>query len=329
MQQPGTASSALCALHPTEAASAVCARCGSFMCLGCSERGTQVMCPRCRAFAAGGFPLTREDLQFSRVWDHAWASFSREWVMLSLASLILAMVIGAGSIVSSLLNRGLMSLAGVEINRSNPLATMTGFAVEMGLNLTVGTVVNLVVQSFATMGFLRVVMDALIGRKVDLARMFSLLPRLPSFLALQLVVVGVVQLPLYVMIGGVTFAAYRTLDLHSPDSLLSLSVFGAGVTTALLIIVYSLVTLPITFFAGPEFVVGNCTPLEAIRRAWRMADGLRISLVGYSLVVVAVAGLSALLCCIGLLPGMALVYAVLLTLFLAARDPSVGPASFD
>jgi hypothetical protein len=323
----GTASSAVCALHPLEPASGVCARCGNFVCGACTEGGTQVMCPRCRAFAAVGFPLTRANFEFSRVWDHAWAAFTREWAMLSLAALILLMFGAASSLISTIMNRGILFVLGLKTDPANPFTK--AFFVEFGLNATLGTLINLLIQSVALFGFMRVLMDALIGRKVDLARMFSLLPRLPSFLALQLLVFALVQLPLYLVIGGIGGLVSRQVDFNSPETLLSFSVFAAVAAIAVLVFVYSVITLPITFFAGPELLVGNCSPFEAIRRAWAMADGLRVGLLGYSIVFVAVLLAGFVLCCVGFIPALALGYALVLTLFLAARDPSFGPAAFE
>ena len=39
---------ACCAVHADETARTVCQRCGSFMCLDCSNRGTELRCAKCR-----------------------------------------------------------------------------------------------------------------------------------------------------------------------------------------------------------------------------------------------------------------------------------------
>lgn len=337
MQQPQATPNAQCALHPGAVATGVCARCGSFMCPTCSDGGTQPMCPRCRAFSSPAFPLTRDDFDFSRVWDHAWNSFAREWVMLCVAVIIFGAIAGIGAGLSSVFNKILLYVAGIHSDPANPLGNVKALLAEFALGQTVGMVINTVVQSVAMMGLVRVVLDVLVGRKADLGRMFVNLERLPSWIAMMLLQFVIVQVPAWLIIGGTGYAALHDYDLDSLSQMLKSSngpehlgvmllTFAAG---SLLVMIFWFIALPLPLFAGPELLVSGCSPVEAISRAWRMASGHRFAIIGYGLMVTLVNVVGVVACCVGALPAFALGTVLTCTLFLALRDPSFGPASFE
>ncbi len=336
MQQPQAAPNAQCAVHPGRAATGVCARCGSFMCATCSDGGRQPMCPGCRGFASAAFPLTREDFDFSRVWDHAWASFSREWLMLSVAVVILLAIGGIGAGLSSIVNKVILYAAGIQSDPANPLGNFKALGAELVLGQTVGVVLNTVVQAVALSGLWRVTLDALIGRKADIGRMFVNLERLPVWILTTLLQFVIVQVPALLVLVVSAVVALRGDDLESFGELVKsgngarlaqvMLVFGAG---GLVVSVLWLVALPLSMFAGPELLVSGCSPGEAISRAWRMASGHRLAIVGYALMESLVVVVGALACCVGLVPAMALGLALNGTVFLALRDPAFGPATFE
>lgn len=92
-----------------------------------------------------------------------------------------------------------------------------------------------------------------------------------------------------------------------------------------LIFLAVILSLPVTLFASPELIVGNCGPVEALSRAWALGRGQRWRVVGYSLLSGAIAMVGMLACCVGLLPAFPLAYMILLALFLALRNSSSLP----
>ncbi len=67
------------------------------MCDECCLGGSELSCPKCRALLGEGFPYSRDNHDFSRLWDFSFAAWKREWVMLSVGFVILFGVqIGVG-----------------------------------------------------------------------------------------------------------------------------------------------------------------------------------------------------------------------------------------
>jgi hypothetical protein len=182
-----------------------------------------------------------------------------------------------------------------------------------------------------------VTLDVLIGRKADVGRMFVNLERLPSWVAVMLLQFVIIQIPALLVLVGAAVFGLRGYDVDSFTDLFKSG--GSGERLAQLVLVFGaaslvvtvlwLVALPVTMFAGPELLVGRCSPGEAISRAWRMASGHRLAIIGYTLMVGLVNLIGFAACCVGIVPGVALGMALTGTLFLSLRDPSFGPASFE
>jgi len=333
MQQPSTAASgARCAVHADRTASLVCARCGSFMCPECSEGGAQAQCPKCRALLGGdAFPYSRADYDFGRLWAHAWSSFSREWLMLTLGALVLlAFLIGA-SLVSSLLNTLFLQLVGV--------AAAPGSLRSLGISFVTGQVfsvlISMVVQGVAMTGFYRIVMDALLGRRVELGRMFGQLKKLPTYLGTQLVLFVAVTIPTLLYFAGLVLAGLVAIgvDLRNLGSTNYEKMFHPGLLSVVAlgslayVVAAIIVILPLTAFVVPELVVSDAGVFEVIGRAWRMASGHRLALFGYGVAIVLLITIATFLCFVPVLPALGLGTCLFLSLFLALRNGMGLPAA--
>lgn len=318
---------ALCAIHTERSADAVCTRCGSFMCSECSENRIQEHCPSCRT-NIGAFPFSRNDFDFGRVWSYAFERWRGDLVQLGLCGLVFTVMSGAGSLVSNIFTQP----GALLIQKGGQNAIVTGGAL-MGLGLVVATVANIFVQGIGLMGLMRVVIDALQGKKVEFNRMFSQMKRLKSYALLQLVIIGAIVVP-FVLIGGVVgvmiisskTSPERWVETAGPLLGLGVLVFGVAVLVLMIFL------LPLTFSTW-EIVYGGAGAIESIRRSWLLGSGFRAETLGYSLVAglasggIVVAGLLAL--CVGVVVAIpiaiALQHAVVGALYLALRTNSGLP----
>lgn len=335
MAQPAP-QGAQCAAHPDRAARFACSRCGNFMCDECSLGGSETQCPACRAKTGGDFPLSRNDYDFGRVWDYAFEAWKREWVMLSVCAVLLMMVGMVGGVIASIFQNIGMAASGVKqpAPGSQPdlssLVPLLGWAV---FGQIIGTVINVVVQGVVQMGLLRICIDVLHGQKANLEKLFSQLKRLPDYIVSQLIVFAVVGIPSIVLLlvpvgiilllaGATSYDAFKHLE---PERLFTPITAGIGVLsffTWFVFLVY--VSLPLQFVA-PEIVYGGASGVEAVKRAWALGNGVRLSIFAVGFVAGLVAFVGLLACCVGILPAMGLAQLLSLTLFLAVRKGSGLP----
>ncbi len=323
MQSPQSApAGARCAVHTEVAASAVCARCGNFMCGTCSQGGAQQWCPTCVASYAGAFPFKRDDFDFSRIWDFCWAIFTREWVMLSVAVIIYFFVAMAGGMVGNIFTQAAMQATiggdpGALARDPERLFTARNIAI-LGGAYAMSILISTVVTGIGLMGLIRVSTDVLHGRKVDLGRMFLDIKKLGRYVGAQLLLMAVG------LVGAVPMgiAAYLAFAGARGDRPVVLAV--GGLVSALIALTLAIVALPL-LLAQYEIVYGDAGTIEALSRVWRLGSGFRLQLFGYSLVggLVILAGVIA--CCVGMLPAMGLQQLIMASLYLALRNGSDLP----
>lgn len=322
---------AQCALHAGVPAQVVCARCGNFMCTICSVNGTEAQCPTCRDLRPVAFPYDAS-ADLGTLWNHVTTSFQREMAMCIVATIIFFALAMGGGLVANVISAIINAIFDVKMDPSNPLRDVRGLILSQGISQLIAMVVNLVVQGVALVGLYRVLIDVLVGKKADLARMFSQLHLLPRYLVMQLILFVGITVPILVYFGGVAFVSlrligldWRHLDRFRPEQLVNPGFIGLLFASSLLVIAVSVVVLPVTLFSVPELVVGQCEPVEAIKRAWTLGDGQRLRTLGYSLVagLVVLAGFIA--CCVGMLFALPVSYMLLLSLFLALRQSSSLP----
>lgn len=331
---PGAPSAAQCALHPDQSATEVCARCGNFMCAECSGSGQEPQCPSCRELTSTGeFPFTRGDFSFSQLFDYAFETFKRDWLMICLAVVVVFAVSLLATGISNVINQIILAVLGLQVDSANPTGNLTAFAASTGLSLTLGSAINMVVQGFVVMGLYRVLIDALEGRKVDLSRLFTQARKLGRYIVLNLILMTVTYLPVLAVFGLVAGGALvgsgvspSDLDTDTMRELLGPGVILAMVAALFGVIAYTVWVLPLWLFSVPELVVSESSPVEALQRAWQLAPGLRLATFGYTFIAGLITMGGFLLCCVGVVPAMGLASLLSLSLFLAARSDPAFPA---
>jgi hypothetical protein len=312
----GRTARASCALHPRAAATGTCARCGNFMCDTCSEGGTSPNCPTCRERAGAAWPLHRDAWSVGQLWDLSWAAFQREWGMLSLAALIsLGVTFGA----QLLINIG----AGIGAALDSVVITVL-----LGV---VGFVAQQVVQGLVQLGLLRVCFDVLEGRRVDVSRLFSQMHKVAPYLLTLLLIMVVVAVPLALLIGVVALAlvglggldgSLWNADAVSPELWARLAPFLGvlAIISVVLVVPFVYVLLPV-YLVNPSIAHDEVppSPPRILRDCWEAARGQRLAMFGVGLIAAAVMTVGILLCCVGLVPAMALGQLLMAGLYLTLR----------
>lgn len=311
----GATRGARCAEHGERAAVATCERCGNFMCEECNLGHTAAMCPRCRALTGGtSFPFSRDNWSFDGLWSHCFEAFKREWVLLSLAILILV---------------GVEMFVGMIATIFQAVAEKSGEAAAKVVVTVSSQIVGTIVRGIVQLGIIRVAFDVILGSKADLARIGSQLWKAGRFIVQQILIGLFIGLPivlyLLVLLAIAFFAA--GLTEFDPEALLksgaTAAILGGGILVGLVPILYF--TIPLTF-APMELVLNDrAGAFDGIRAAYVVAKGHRLSVFGFSLLagLLAIAGLLA--CCIGIFPALAIGQLLLGGLFLALRKGSGLP----
>jgi uncharacterized membrane protein len=212
----------------------------------------------------------------------------------------------------------------------------TGVIVAVGISQLLGMVIQQLVLGVVLLGFTRMTIDVLQGKKADIARMFSEVSKLGTYMVQWLLVFVMFDLPTLLYFGGALVVGIRSSG-HSLPSFdnpkraseelvrMMLDVFPTVGLAAVIAIVPLWWMYLARLLIVPEMVYGGAGPFEAISRAFRLASGARLSLLGAYLVgaVVIVAGMLA--CCIGVLPAVALFTLLMTTIYLALRNGSDLP----
>jgi hypothetical protein len=325
----GRGAGALCPLHPEQRASRTCQRCGNFMCDTCSEGGMQLTCPSCRERAGLGhaFALSREQWSVGALLETCWDAFKREWVMICVGVLIVI----AGSLVGNVISQILSFIGG-----------MADHWAVTGLFLVIGFIVSTVVQGLVSLGFMRMLFDALDGRRADVGRMFTQFHKAVPYLLTTLLTFAL-MIPVVVLIfGGALGAAALTGGLDAirnadwmganggqDTSAELVRVLGSlGPSLAMMIVVGgALYVFPGLWLMLPLMLVQpemarseNPNPIETLRRCFAYARGQRLSMTGTLLLggVITLAGF--LFCCVGVLPAAAFFQLLLAGLYLALSN---------
>lgn len=326
--QPGPATGAQCAIHSGVGAPSVCARCGNFMCVACSSNQSERYCPTCRPLMKGSdFPLGA-DAGFDQVWDYCFERFKVEWLMLTIGVVIFLGFAMVGGLMSNVVSAIINSILGLKIDPARPWSNLRDFAISTGISQVIATLLSMPLMGIAIMGLYRMCLDVLEGRKADVARMFSQLHLLPKYVVMQLIIYVAVTIPLYVGIAVLGFLSLKVAGVGLSLDAESLRQWTSGggpvvVAIGLLLMMAALVfVLPVTIFSVPELMVSNCEPIEALRRAFQMASGQRLRLLGYSIVGLVVTMLGALACCVGMVPASISTYLLWMAAFLIARKRS-------
>lgn len=304
------------------------------MCTACSESGVQAQCPSCRSLSAASFPHDAT-ANFETLWSHAWQAFTRDPLMCIVGGVVFFVMLMIGQAVATLFSELVGAILGLRVDSTNPFGNLGAFVASTAVSQVFGGLVSVLVQGVALVGFYRLLIDVLVGKRGDLGRMFSQVHLFGHFVGLQVILFFVVTLPSLLYFGGVGVVAVGmaglrlgALDEMNPERLLNPAIIGLVLLAIVAYLVFLFVILPISLFALPELIVGRCGPLEAVQRAWQLGAGQRLRAFGYSFVagMVVIAGM--VLCCVGLLPALPLATMLLLALFLALRNSSGLPPAF-
>lgn len=323
--------SALCALHPGVPATVVCSRCGNFMCGTCSENGAQAQCPPCRALATEGFPFNA-DSSLGDLFNYCVEVFKRDPANVIIGMVVFFGITMAGSFVAQMISTVVNAATGTAMDQTNPMKDLTRSLVGVGIAQLISMAVNVVVQAIAISGYYRLLMDVLIGRKAEVSRMFSRFKDLGKFVTAQVLLFFISTVPMAMVMLGVMFFALTKAGFNwnhpgdfDPERLINPASMGLFAGALLLIFVVSVVVLPVTMFTIPELLVGNCTPVEALQRTWRLGEGQRLRVFGYTVVMGLISVAGVLACCVGLIVALPISYMLVLSLFLALRASSGLP----
>jgi uncharacterized membrane protein len=291
-----------CAVHPEQAASTICARCGNFMCDTCSEGRTQQSCPGCRVLTGvGSFPFDRESYSLDGVISYAWEHFKREWLMLSLSALVMMVVATGASFATQLLQVGGMAV--------DPI-----FGMILAL---VGQFISAVVQLLLSGGLALIVWDVFRNRTIDIARLFSQFQRLGTY-TIAVVLTALVGIA---AVLPMAIAAFVGMTLASSTSM------EVGITVGVVLGLVAAVPaiwlgLPLVLFVFELAVAGESSPVQALKNAFQMAHGQRLSMLLFLLVYAVILVIGFFACCIGIVPATGLGQLLLLGLYLSLRNGS-------
>jgi hypothetical protein len=324
MQDPQSAGfGAKCAIHPERLASRTCSRCGNFACDECTRQGTEAMCPACRSLTgADAFPFTRDSYSFDGIWNFALEKWKKDWVMLSVVVLILmavGMVIGVFNSLFQTIARAIVGDRGT-----------AGLVYITVVSFVMSQVVSMIAQGAFQMGMIRIFIDVLNGRKADVGRIMTQLPKLGRYILQMLLIQLMIVLPMALyMLALVAVAAVVSGISPTDIQHLPKAMRGAGIGVLILgglalIPVFIYVGLPL-MFANMELVYGDSTPVESIRRAFLIAKGHRPSIFGFGAIGTLIVIVGFFACCIGVLPAVSLTYLLLIGLYLALRNGSGLP----
>lgn len=299
------------------------------MCAACAVNGSETQCPTCRDLNPIGFPYDA-NADLNTLWAHATSGFQRELAMIIVAVLIWFAFAFAGGMVSNIINKIVGSIVGLEIDPANPLKGGLGW--NFLISQIVTSIVSIPVQGIALVGLYRVLMDVLVGKKADLARMFSQLHVLANYVVMHVIMFFVMTVPALIYFGIVAFVGQRIIDIDwnhlsefRPERLAHPAFLALIFGSLVVFLLAMVVVLPISLFATPELIVGQCSPVEALKRAWDLGSGQRLRTFGYSFVAGLLYILGAFCCGIGVIFTLPIALMLILSLFLALRRSSPLP----
>ena len=266
-------------------------------------------CPACRALQpATDFPFD-ESATLEQLLSHALAAYQREWQSCAIAAgLYLAILVG-GSVVVGIFG-SLVSLAFMRLYEAGSGSLFLFQALAIVKNILL-----VPVQSLASIGLMRMMLDVVTGRSPTASRFFSDTRLLPAAMAIQLPFTLVLASP------GV---ASTVLTASSWEGS---SLVGAGLSLMFLA-VFLLFGLSWWLFSIPELLISDCGAAEAMRRALTLGSPWRnLRVLGYAALAGALALAGVLACGVGVLAGLPFASLLVLTLFLALRSSSPLPAA--
>jgi hypothetical protein len=302
-------------LHGGEPFVAICRQCGTYMCKRCNDDGKFDKCARCREEQAAVQPETQPHAANATV-DGAAFPFRRDgvaWGMFlrfcferytrNFGVLTLAMIVCLGAMfVLNLLGSGLMLL-------------ISDFDLG-GLIWLVLPLVQALVLSLLTLGVLQISLRVAQNQPAELALLWAGMPRLGAFL-LVAGAMGAALLGIELVLLAVFGLGFSSLDAGdwTLGTLVVSAVLGLVGFCASVYVALGLVFACLEIVAQPELSVR-----QALRNAWRIAAGERLTL-GFGIFLINLALFAGLLMCgVGIVFTLGFASVLFAALYLALRN---------
>jgi uncharacterized membrane protein len=284
-----------CQFHAGQPFTAVCQRCGTYMCAYCTEGGRFTQCAACRErTGTGGFPFDRNTYTFGGLFEVAWAQWKKSWLTLLLAILVTGGVPFLFSLMTTLLALPFAD---------SPLTS--------GIIQGVMFVPQLVLQGWLTLGLLKISARVAMGEKPEFTELFSCWNRIGAWFV-QILVLALVTTPPFLIIGGIVYGV-------SLASGTAAAITGVLLGIPLVIaMIYASLGLA---FANFELVMQpQVGAIGALYNSWNMSRGKRLDvfLVGITAAALYMAGIIA--CFVGALFSVGLASTLFACLYLALRN---------
>ena len=313
---PEDQAQARCVLHPESAAEGTCARCGNFLCFTCNEAGRFTLCPTCRAQRS--FPLRRENWTFDALWQLAWTRFQQEWVMLSVASLI---IFGTSFVIGSVSQAFQMAAAAAFGDKPQFMA------IAVGAVAVVTQIFSVFVQGVMQLGMYRICLDVLRGSTVDLGHFMRQARKLGTYVLSILFIFLIVFIPMLLVGAAIGFAAYFLFSGSSGEPAPEKIALLIAIPSLLLFVPFIWFVIPLTFSPLEIAIQDEVGPVQAVRNAFAVASGERLRIIGIMFAAGAIAIVGLMACCIGIVPAGGLANLLITGLYLSLRSGQVPGAT--
>lgn len=302
-QAPGSnPGGARCALHYGQPFTAVCQRCGTYMCQSCTEGGQFTVCPSCRSRTGlGSFPLRRDAFTWGEVTRFAWDVYKRNWAFLLVAVVIV--------MAATVLFQGLSLV--LQFTMMDQLPLMLGLQALL-------VIPQSLLSTLLALGMLNITVKLARGEPVSLGMLFNAWPRLGAFL-LQALIIMAVMIPIFAL-----FTVPFVLAIFNSGT-------ASDISTGLM-----LLTVPVGFFAflyvffglafgGFELVAqSNVGAVDALRNSWNIARGQRLALVLAGIIAMGVLFLGLFACFVGMFFAYGFAFVLFATVYLTLRNGADG-----
>lgn len=292
-----------CAIHPGTIAARTCRRCGNFMCDTCSEQRTADYCPPCRAVVGAGvvgFPLHRDTWTFDALLNYCWSVFQRDWLVLSLAVLVLYVISFGMNMVSTIVRLGIMASGSI----------VTSAVVGAGF-----LVVQILVQGVMQLGTYKLTLDSLQNKRLEFTDLFRQIARAPQYVG-QLFLIGcAIGIPVGIVSGAAYLVAKFAVHASDETSIIA----SIGVFTVAFMALFPVI-LPLSFAALEIVHDQQVGVIQSLKNCFKIGSGQRLYIFLIILLVIPISVVGVLAFCIGILPATAFYQLLIAGLYLTLRN---------
>jgi hypothetical protein len=278
------------------------------MCKRCNEDGRFDQCTRCRAEqavavareqpAGTGFPFRRDGVAWGAFLRFCFTCYTKNFGLLTLATIA---CFGAVFVLQAISGVLLMALASFD----------GGQFVWIVL-----PVLQALLMSLMTLGMLQISLRVVQDQPAGLSLLWSGMPRIGPFLLVS-AAIGAALLGLELVLLAVFGLGFSSLDA-ADWTLGTLLVAGSLGLVGLAASIY--VSLGLVFAALELVAQPELSPLTALKNAWRIAHGERLT-VGFGLFLISLSMLAgAMFCGVGLVFTLGYAAVLFAALYLALRN---------